>query len=121
MTGRRRRFLQRELSGVGCGGLAAFRREIPAMSNMSASSSQTEARAGHLKEVVQHELALPEEAIVTIGPLPRGEQECSPGTVISIFTSSGSRRYKLHKALAEITLADIRALEGRASLSVGND
>lgn len=69
-------------------------------------------RVTQIKEWVAQHLALPQSTIVLVGEQRCREPGCPPlETVIALFPEGGrSAHHKLHKALAEVTESDVRAL-----------
>jgi hypothetical protein len=64
-----------------------------------------------LKNAVRDAFALPEEAVVMLSELRCSEPGCPPvETVIAVLCAGSTRHYKLHKALADVTEADIATL-----------
>jgi hypothetical protein len=69
-------------------------------------------RAAQIKEWVSRHFELPQSATVIVSELRCPEPGCPPlETVIALFHEDGrSTQRKLHKALAEVTETDVRAL-----------
>ena len=63
-----------------------------------------------IKRVLLEVLPLPEEAIVTVSQLACREQDCAPiETVIGLLRPGAPQlQYTVHKAVAEIVVADLQ-------------
>jgi hypothetical protein len=74
------------------------------------------ARAAAIKGWMLEALRLPADTPLMVTELRCSEEGCPPlETVIAVLDTPGSpRQFKLHKPLAEVTAADVRALaDGR--------
>ena len=69
------------------------------------------ARSGRVKVWVRDAFGLPEASTVMVSELTCTEPGCPPiETVVAILEAGATRRFKIHRPLAEVTEADIRAL-----------
>lgn len=69
------------------------------------------ARSSRVKAWVAAAFALPEGTAVMVTELTCTEPGCPPvETVVAILEAGATRRFKVHRPLAEVTEADIHAL-----------
>ena len=68
-------------------------------------------RTALLKQAVRSRFNSPDDATITLIELRCTEEGCPPlETVIAILSETGSRQFKIQKALSELTAADIAEL-----------
>ena len=69
-------------------------------------------QTAQIKAWVEHAFALPADTTVLVTELQCTEEGCPPlETVLAILATPGQpQQYKLHKAMAEVTVTDIQAL-----------